>query len=32
VRPLRVALGYLTRTRYFKRRYHDPETELKQLR
>jgi len=32
VRPLRVALSHLTWTRYFKRRYHDPETELKQLR
>ncbi|MCK9462389.1 MAG: EFR1 family ferrodoxin [Proteobacteria bacterium] len=32
IRPLRVALGYLTWTRAFKRRHHDPETELRQLR
>ncbi len=32
VRPIRVALGYLTWTRTFKRRYHDPETDLKMLR
>jgi ferredoxin len=32
VRLLRLALSYATWTRYFKRRYHDPETDLKQLR
>jgi ferredoxin len=32
IRPLRVALSYTTWTRAFKRRYHDPETELKMMR
>jgi hypothetical protein len=31
-KPLRAALGRLTWTRYFTRRYHDPETELKMMR
>lgn len=32
VRPLRIAFTYTSWTRAFRRRYHDPETELKQLR
>ncbi|HOU55137.1 MAG TPA: hypothetical protein PLQ97_14505 [Myxococcota bacterium] len=32
LRPVRVALTYTTWTRAFKRRYHDPETLLKDLR
>lgn len=32
LRPLRVALTYSTWTRAFRRRYHDPETDLKMLR
>lgn len=32
IRPLHVALSYLTLTRYYRRRYHEPETKLKDLR
>jgi hypothetical protein len=31
-RPLRVMWSYLTWTRYYSRRYHDPETRQKQMR